>query len=206
MSLPEQDQHIENELLLQVSAGDEQAFSKLFHQHHQHLAAYVYKLTNSRELAEEVVQDVFIRVWDCRLTLKEVKNFRAWLYVISKNYTLNCLRRIVKEKLMQKEWVNQQSTLAATEISLANFDSEREALEYNEALVAISQLPPQQQKVYILRRLKNMKYREIAQQLSVSRETVKSYLKLANSSIAKFAGSRGSTLEFWVLIILALHL
>jgi len=206
MPLPNQGRDTELELLYSVAAGNEQAFSELFYEHHQHLAAYVYKLTSSRELAEEVVQDIFMKIWDNRESLTEVKNFRTWLFVISKNHTLNCLRVIIKDKLKQKEFLKQESWSIISEPVLMNTGGIIDIEEYEKAMDAINQLPPQQQKVFILRRLKNMKYQEIAQQLSVSRETVKSYLKLANSSIAKFIASRRSTLEFWLLILIAFHL
>jgi DNA-directed RNA polymerase specialized sigma24 family protein len=83
--LPDQTSYDEKEILQKVSEGNEQAFSQLFHEHHQHLAAYVYKLTSSHELAEEVVLDVFLKIWTCRGSLIEVTNFRTWLYVISRN-------------------------------------------------------------------------------------------------------------------------
>jgi RNA polymerase sigma-70 factor (family 1) len=205
MPLSNQDQDTEHKLLNLVAAGNEQAFSQLFYLHHQHVAAYVFKLTSSRELAEEVVQDVFIKIWGNRESLTEVKNFRTWLFVISKNHTLNCLRVIIKEKLKQNAFLKHQSLSIISEPVLMNTEGVTDFEEYEKAMDAISQLPPQQQKVFILRRLKNMKYQEIAQQLNVSRETVKSYLKLANSSIAKFIARRRSTLEFWLLILIAFH-
>jgi RNA polymerase sigma factor (sigma-70 family) len=196
--LPDQTSYDEKEILQKVSEGNEQAFSQLFHEHHQHLAAYVYKLTSSHELAEEVVLDVFLKIWTCRGSLIEVTNFRTWLYVISRNYTLNCLRRIVNERLKEKAWVSQQP-------SFTGEDPVPDNDQYEKAVAALHQLAPQQQKVFMLRILKNMKYQEIAKHLNLSRETVKSYIKLANASVSKFARSRGSTLELWVLMLLAIQ-
>ena len=198
MPLPDQDPYCEIEILHRVSEGNEKAFTQLFIQHHQHLAAYVDKLTGSRELAEEVVLDVFLKIWTSRQSLREITNFRSWLYVVSRNHTFNCLRRIVKEKLEKEAWLNNQSAVEH-ETALGNTDI------YAKAIEAIGQLPPQQQKVFVLRRLKNMKYKDIASHLNVSRETVKSYIKLAYSSVSMFARGRRSTLESRILMILALH-
>lgn len=193
MPLPEKTSITENELLCQVAAGNEQAFSQLFHIYHQRLAGYIYQLTASKELAEEVVQDVFMKIWITRESLGSVKQFDSWLFVISKNYALNALRKATQQRLKQLEWM----TIQPGEVdSPDSFDNDR----YRAALEAIEQLPAQQQKVFILHRVKKLKYQDIATELHVSRETVKSYLKLANSSVTRFIRKRTST--FFVLIIL----
>ena len=92
----------ENDLLLRVAGGDEHAFSELFNTHHQLLGTHIYRITGSAELAEEVVQDVFLKIWLSRESLAAVQHFRAYLFVISKNHALNCLRKIAKERLRQK--------------------------------------------------------------------------------------------------------
>jgi RNA polymerase sigma-19 factor, ECF subfamily len=186
MPLPEKTPISENDLLLEVSAGSEQAFSQLFYSYHQRLASYIYQLTGSRHMAEEVVQDVFLKIWNTRESLGSVKNFNTWLFVISKNHALNALRKTTQLRLQQLEW----SSIQPSETELTDsFDNER----YRAAIEAIEQLPAQQQKVFILHRVKKLKYQDIANELHVSRETVKSYLKLANSSVTRFIRKRSST-------------
>jgi len=178
---------------MKVSEGSEAAFAELFNRHHQHLAAYIYQLTVSRELAEEVVQDVFLKVWNNRQSLKDVNNFRVWLFVISKHHTLNCLRKAVSDRIKHNEWIAHQSSV--------NQETEMISDEKFElAARAINQLSPQQKKVYILSRIGKLRYEEIARQLNLSRETVKSYLKLATSSISKFVNSHSSFFIFWLIL------
>ncbi|RYE26946.1 MAG: RNA polymerase sigma-70 factor [Sphingobacteriaceae bacterium] len=166
----------EKELLLQVSAGNEFAFRKLFNLHHQKLGAYILRLTDNHELAEEVVQDVFLKIWLNRKALEKVQNFNAYLFTVSKNHALNCLRQQSKEWLQQKKWFTEQEEF--TETDAINY--------YNLLDKAIDRLPKQQQKIYLLSRHERLKYGEIATKLNLSKETVKKYLKIANHSITSF--------------------
>lgn len=189
----------EKELLLQVSQGDEQAFALLFEQTQAHLASYIFHLTSSVELTEEVVQEAFLKVWTNRISLTQVDDFRAWLFTISKNYTLNCLRKIVNERLRQKEWLQIQNTTTTEE-------NNKEDDRYELMVKAIEHLPPQQKKVFVLSRINKLKYEEIARQLNLSRETVKSYLKLAGSSISKFVSNHGHLFILSIIVALLLKL
>lgn len=167
----------ENELRLKIASGDQFAFRRLFTLYHQQLGNYIFQITDSRELAEEIVQDVFMKVWTLREGLGEVQNFKAYLFVLSKNQALNSLRKVAKERLLKVEW---QDTFQDIPESI-------ESSHYYKLLdKAIDLLPPQQQKVYLLSRHKRLKYLEISNEMNISLETVKKYLKIANSSITAY--------------------
>ncbi len=166
----------EKELLLEVAAGNEFAFGKLFNLHHPKLNTYIFRLTDNQELAEEVVQDVFLKIWLNRKALEKVQNFNAYLFTVSKNHALNCLRQQSKEWLQQKKWFTEQEEITET----------TSAFDYNLLDQAIDRLPRQQQKIYLLSRHERLKYAEIAAKLNLSKETVKKYLKIANHSITSF--------------------
>lgn len=166
----------EKELIFQVSKGNEHAFSLLFRRYHLHLATFVYKLTDSYELTEEIVQDVFLKIWTNREQLTLVKNFKAYLFTISKNHSINCLKQAVKERTLRQHWEDEQK-----------FFDKNELTDYHLLLdQAIDTLPPQQQKVYLLSKHQHLKYAEIANQMGISKETVKSYLKLATGAVITY--------------------
>jgi len=169
----------EKVVLLQVAQGDEQAFRVLFGAYHQLLAAHVYRLTESMELAEEIVQDVFLKIWMSREALAEVHHFHAYLFVVSKHQALNALRKIARERSRQRTWANDTAVAEAAHVD------DRTSF-YNLIDEAIRQLPPQQQKVYLLSRHDHLKYREIAEQMGISPETVKKYMQLAIASISAY--------------------
>ena len=184
----------ESELLLQVALGNEHAFRQLFMEYHQQLGGHMLRITGSTELAEEVVQDVFVKIWLTRETLIGVDNFKAYLFVISKNHALNCLKKLAKERVMVKTLEDELEGNNITETADTN-------MYYNLLDEAIDQLPPQQQKVYLLSRHGRLKYAEIADQLELSRETVKKYLQIATTSITQYVHEH---LEVIVLLIMAL--
>jgi len=170
--------HNEKVVLLQVAQGDEQAFWLLFGAYHQQLAAHVYRLTGSMELAEEIVQDVFLKIWMSREALAEIHHFHAYLFVVSKHQSLNALRKIARERAQQRTWAKDTVVAGTVEEDSHPF--------YNLIDDAIHQLPPQQQRVYLLSRHEQLRYREIAEQMGISPETVKKYMQLAIASISAY--------------------
>ena len=183
----------ERELLIQVASGNEHAFRQLFIAYHQQLGVHMLRITNIPELAEEVVQDVFVKIWLTRETLVGVDNFKAYLFVISKNHALNCLKKLAKERVLIKQLEDSRADAVVPEVGGTN-------MYYNLLDEAIDQLPPQQQKVYLLSRHSRLKYTEIADQLELSRETVKKYLQMATASITEYVHER---LEVIALLLIA---
>src|SRR5688572_32936266 len=89
---------------MQVAEGDEKAFEELFHAYHQQLGSYVLGWTKSVPVTEEVVQDVFLKIWLNRETLKSVERFDSYLFIVSRNHTFNALRQSAKKRLKNQEW------------------------------------------------------------------------------------------------------
>mgnify|MGYP001231047222 CR=1 FL=1 len=170
----------EKTLLLKVSAGDERAFCALFDQYHRLLATHIMRITRSQELTEEIVQDVFLKIWMSRETLSEIHDLRAYLYTVSKNHALNGLKKAAKERVILND-----KDLELAEKSFSVSEPE-EPDHYDLIDEAIDRLPPRQQKVYLLSRHERKKYSEIADMLGLSRETVKKYLQLATESISAY--------------------
>lgn len=166
----------EKELLLRVAENDEPAFRQLFNRYHQQLGAHLVRVTESPEMAEEIVLDVFLKIWMNREILSGVLDFRAYLFIVSRNHALNCLKKKARELALRREFEK--------ELSGAPDDNPaQEAAYYTLLDNAIDQLPPQQQKVYLLSRHQRLKYSEIAAELHLSRETVKKYLQFAMAFI-----------------------
>ena len=168
----------EKELLLQVSKGDEIAFRAFYDQYHQLLATYIFRLTRSMPETEEIVHDVFLKLWMARDTLATVDNAKAYLFVLSRNHALNVIKRKMRE-LMKVRQFQQEHPDAGTTAEQA--DDLHSLLDQ-----AIDRLPEQQKKVFLLSRHERLTYQQIAEQMGLSRETVKTYLQHATSSITRF--------------------
>lgn len=170
--------HEDVTLLHRIAGGDEQAFRTIFNRYHHRLGAHIYRVTQSRELAQEITQDVFLKIWINRETLTDIANFKAYLFTASKNQALTYLRKMAMEK-------NRVTALENT-MDVQHDDDADENARYLLIDEAIDHLPPQQRQVYLLSRHERLKYTEIASRLSLSRETVKKYLQLSSESISNY--------------------
>jgi RNA polymerase sigma-70 factor (family 1) len=177
----------EQDLLLRVSQGDEAAFAQLFHAWHNRLGAYVLRLTGSLPLAEEIVQEIFIRIWEKREKLSQVVHFHPYLYAVAKNYSLSFLKKMGREMARKQEW----------ELNMANSHEQEEdqTIKSYRRIIdqAIAELPAQQQRVYLLSRDEGLRQAEIAERLAISLETVKKHMVLALRFIRNYAMAHPET-------------
>jgi RNA polymerase sigma-70 factor (family 1) len=180
-------------LLKYVASGDEAAFRKLFHQYADSLQSYIYQLTRSNEMADEVVQDIFLKIWMSRESLEYIQNFRNYLFVISRNHALNLLKKSVRERKRYQSW-------ELFQLRNSQFSAEDQEPILSVIDQGINQLPPQQYKIWNLRRRQGLTYLQIADLTGLSKETVKKYLKIANHAIAKFVRAR-ITLPFLLFFL-----
>lgn len=193
-----QSAYTERDLLQQVAAGSGQAFRSLFDQYRNKIYSLGIYLTRSETLAEEMVQDVFLKVWEKREQLADIDYFNAWLRTVAKNICSNYLRNLAIENLVMKRYSSaNQKDHSSPENELMN--------KQYEAIVnaAIEQLPPQQQKVFRLSRQSEKKQSEIAQELSISVYTVKEYMKLAQRSVCMYIESH---LDITIMLAFAIYL
>lgn len=179
-------------LIRLLSEGDEKAFRKVYELYHRKVFAVGLYLTNSRAVAEDITQDVFIKIWNKRADLPEVQHFEGWLKVIVKNHSLNIITRAAKERLASKNLSGPAFVLPAAEKQTEKSE------EYLLLQKAIDALPPQQQKVYVLSKQQGLKATEIASLLDISIHTVKNHLKAATAAITQFCRKH---IELAVLLI-----
>jgi len=180
----------EKDLLSAIASGNEEAFTRIFYRYHQKLGAFILRLSESQELTQEITQDVFLKIWTNRSALTDVLNFEAYLFTLAKNHAFNALRKLSREQLKKREWMKD------TALTIYAGD-EPDGLTENDFRMlheAIGQLPPQQQKIYMLRSNSGMKYEEIAVRMGLSFETVKKHMLLARRAIRSYLGAHGNLL------------
>jgi RNA polymerase sigma-70 factor (family 1) len=176
----------ERELLKLVAEGDSDAFASLFNLYHHSLGAFIYGITKSAELAEEITMDVFLKIWMAREALGEINNFKAYIFTVSRNAAISELRKIISDRARHTEW----------KVDPTNKSSDYEnAKEEHLTIIdeAINQLSPQRKKVYMLSRKEGLKYDEIARQLGISRFTVRANIQQAVDSIVQYVKRRINT-------------
>jgi RNA polymerase sigma-70 factor (family 1) len=169
------------ELLNQVARGNQTAFRALYDHHKDDVYAFALGITRSIPLAEEIVQDSFIKLWQHRTELPDIQKFDSWLFTITRNLCYTALRKIALDRKAHHahEWQAEQHVATAEEIVIT-----RENRELVHA--AIQQLPEQQRRVYVLSREEGLTYEEIATQLNISRNTVKEHLRRAITAIKAY--------------------
>ena len=156
-------------------------FSELFRKHEHKLYTLALKLTKSDQLAKDIIQEVFLKLWDQRNQLSSILNIEAWLYRVTENKIIDLLRKASADhRLKERIWNQLQQIVNESEQYLA-------AKEYNQIIqMAIDQLPPQRKLIYQLNKENGMNYREIADELRLSKHTVKNQLSTAIQSVRNF--------------------
>jgi RNA polymerase sigma-70 factor (ECF subfamily) len=180
-------EHDEKELLIRVSKGDQVAFTTLFNHYHNGMGSFIFGITKSKELAEEITSDIFLKIWMSREVLQGVKNFKAYIFIIARNAAITSLRKIIREKNYYKQWKLEQPSHPD------DLFKEQKEIYFSLIDEAINQLAPQRKKIYILSRQKGLKYDEIAKQLDISKFTVRAHIQQSVSSITKFVSERISS-------------
>ena len=150
------------------------AFRILFKQYHPFVHAFSRRITHSEELAEEIVQDVFLKIWLDRERLNTLDDFPAYLNRMVRNHCFNVLRRLATEAKHMAEHLTDFEE--ADQSTLEDLDYEEVKRILDEA---VESLPPQQKRVYLLCHQEGLKYEAAAAQLNLSPQTVHAYMKEA---------------------------
>jgi len=171
----------ENKLLYEVSVGNQIAFAELFNGYYDQISQFVNTLTNSDELTEEILLDVFTKIWVNRESLIKVGKFNSYLFILVRNHTLNCIRKENAERKNQEDYLKTMN-LYWEPLFTENHDER----DYQGLIDrAVNLLPSQQHKVFSLRQ-KGLKNPEIAQIMDLSPDSVKKYQQLAMKFVSEF--------------------
>ena len=179
--LPNDTRYNQKELIELIAKGDEFAFARLVTNYKNRIYSIAFKLTKSDVIAEEIVQDVFLKIWVKRATLPGILNFDAYIFIITRNDVYKVLKGIAQ---------SYKVTLLTDEHQLlTNKDTSDPVAEkeYNLLLQkAVERLPNQQKQVYNLMKNEGFKRNEVASQLDLQPETVKFHLAQAMKNIRAF--------------------
>lgn len=173
---------IDTSILMGVAEGDEVAFKVLFDTYRPNIYTTALRVTNNEWMAEDIVQDTFVKVWIHRQQIPAIANFETWLYVLSKNIALD----IIKKKAHYKTYSQEEAKNALLRV-YPEADYLTQDKDFKRLLdEAIERLPAKQKETYRLIREQYLKREEAAEILQVSPETVKSNLDQAMKSIRAY--------------------
>jgi len=161
-----------------VTNGDYNAFRELFTRHYRSLCNYAMRVVVTREIAEEVVSDVFVKLWKNREQIEVHTSFQAYIYRAVRNQALDYLKLRIHRQ-------NERDSLESVQWNMNHADhfSPAEELSYNEFYShiedCIQALPRQCQLIFRLSREEGLRYRDIAERLDISVKTVETQMSRA---------------------------
>lgn len=170
----------EKKLLLQIAGGDETAFRELFDSYREKLYFYILNITHAPEIAEEIVADIFVKLWVGRELLAQIGQPNAFLHKVAYHKAMDFLKTMARHTRLQErynEWY--LSTLQEKRPDQLLIDAEIVQLIRQ----AVNQLSPQRKLIYQLSREEGMTHEQIARHLNLSRNTVKNSMMAATRFI-----------------------
>lgn len=169
-------QYEDDYCLLRIKEGDEYFFNVIFEKYRDQLFGYLYRVSKSKEVSEEIVLDVFLKLWNGREVITEIQNLEAFLYKVAHHKAIDFFRAAKRSPALQQAlWE------IITEAPSAEQADSRLLHQHTAALIreALDQLSPQRRKVFELRNQEDLSYADIADRLDLSTHTVRNHLAAA---------------------------
>jgi len=181
-------------LLESLKEGDEKAFNYFFHLYYKSLSLFSFRIINDEDVAEEIVQDTFIKLWERHKDFSHPSALKSFLFTTVRNASLNWLRKQKRESL-----------LVAQQIFLAN-TSEQPVLNtmiaaetYTEVHTAINNLPPQCSRIFRMIFFEGKDYPQIAAELKLTISTIRNQKARALTLLRQQLGITVSALYYFFL-------
>lgn len=188
-------ENTEQFLVLRLQKGSEGAFRKLFDRYRHDIYAFSLSILKSKHQAEEVVQDVFLKVWLNHENLDPRLSFKSYIFTIARNLAFNILAKAANDvKLKERIFYKNQTGCSLTDTRLLEEDYEK--LKNR----AIDELSPRCKQVFQMSRNDGKSYEQIAKELGISTNTVKNQMSTALASIKEFLSLNGDIVFLFIFL------
>lgn len=161
----------DEELLPQLIGDRADAFTVLYERYHRNIYQFVYKFVHSSALADDLTQEIFIKIWDGRQQLSHLQSFKGYLLVSARNHTLNSLKAALRSEKAMGEVV--KNFISKRQ------DSDERLLESDYAAFLqreLAKLPERTREIFRLCRQEGYTYDEVARELGISKSAVKNHM------------------------------
>ena len=181
-------QDIDRDIIVQASEGNIEAFEKIYRTTSAFIYNVTYRITNNAEDAQEVTQDVFLKIYNNLTGFRFQSSFKTWLYRVAVNAAINVYKKRSRELRHRADYDDNIELEHTHEKTKESIDRES-----NEALVEsmLNMLNSDQRACVVLRDVEGLSYKEIAGVLKININTVRSRLKRAREALLAFRQKRG---------------
>ncbi|MDE1192577.1 MAG: sigma-70 family RNA polymerase sigma factor [Arachidicoccus sp.] len=169
-------------LLTNIANDNERAFEVLFNTYKDRIYSIAMLLTQNKAYSEEIVQDVFTRIWKFRKKLTEIENFDAWITTVARHRSLTVLKQIATENINKRAFLQSLKQICGTDTEHNIQQKELQILLCD----ALNRLTPQQRRIFELSRLQGEDRHTISRTLGLSPATVSVHLTIALRTVRSF--------------------
>lgn len=183
--------HINPKLLIRLKNGDILAFDELYKLYSHKLFSFVFRILKDEADSDDIVQEVFLKIWEYREKLGDYKLLNSFIFTIAYNNSISLIRK----RIRSTKYIEYLRDLSVNHTQ-SNFITEIELIELNNQIEnLISNLPERQNQIFRLHRGKGLTYPEIAEELEISKNTVENHMAKALKYL------RRNLNNFWVSIL-----
>ncbi|MBN9384933.1 MAG: RNA polymerase sigma-70 factor [Chitinophagaceae bacterium] len=192
--------HTSKQWLQQIAEGNQEAFKTLFDMYWDHIYTVAFVLTKSANMAEDMVQDIFLKIWQQRQKLATVEKLESYFFIVARNHIYTCLQKQRKEQAFRKDLLEWFSGNDATPEQQLLFKESTQLLAE-----AISRLTPQQQAIYKMTREEGLTHEQVAEQLHISPNTVRNHIVASLKIIRDYLSHHASPLALLIALLKTLE-
>lgn len=182
----------DSELMIRYAQGDDRAFTLLFERHKRPLYTYILRSCGRPDIADELLQDVFLRVINSASNYKPSAKFTTWLYRIARNACIDAARKRSRAQVysLQNSAAGDdsgdsfQDRLVDDDARSGDIDADRKAFR-DRLQRALEKLPEEQREVFLLREISGLTFREVAQIMDAPLPTIKSRMRYALEALRR---------------------
>ncbi len=185
-------------LLQELINGDKKAFTTVYFKYSAQLYSNILRLTKCEETSKEILQELFLKIWENRRQIDLSKSFRSYIFIIAQNLVYDYFRKAARDKKLGDYIVSSAALY---------YSHSEETVIYDESLQhinqAINQLSPVRKQVFILCKMEGKSYEEIAALMKISPSTISDHIVKANRAIKKYLQIHGDlavSLLIWTLL------
>ena len=188
------------ELVVRLQQDEVNAFDTLYWKYHQAVYRNIFKFVKEQIVTEDILQEVFAKLWEKRKEINASQSVAGWLFVISFNLSVDYVRKRLREQTIHKELLNLDFD--------DNYSLDRKGIyeeQYQLLEKAIANLSPKKRKIVTLCKLEGKTYDEVAEELKISRNTVKEHLSIAMVKLNDYIQKNQEHNKYIVLFLLFLN-